>query len=661
MAVIRVRGRAAVLGGLLTLLLLAIPGTSAAAPGGDSTGKISDVKSQPGTVQFVFSAGNLAAGDSLDPKSVLVSVDGTTLPATASPTQAVDATATAQQREVILTLDVSGSMKGAGIAAARSAAISYATNLPPDVRVGLVTFSDTAHTLLAPTVDRAALKTAIGTVVAGGNTALYDGIVAAAAAMRGLPRDSVRRLLILSDGDDTSSSHTLLAATRTLVSDGIAADVVAFRLPGDRTALNSIASGSHGRVLPASGTADLAAAFKTAAQAFKQQVLVTVQVPDSLAGRPVQLVTSVTAGGHSVTGSVRLTLAAITGTSGGTAPLSVGAPAGGASTTALWFVVGVAFLAIFAVAMLVLWAPATSSARAAKQARLAEVNRYRLRGTLGQTAAVAAATPTQSNLTKGALSLVDKSVRARGQRERIVDELDRSGLHLRPEEWAVVQVIVIVFAAVVSAVLAHSLIGLVLGAVLGWGGARVFIRTRISRRATAFMDQLPDTLQLVAGSLRSGFSLNQALAGVVREGIEPTAGEFARALAEVRLGSDLEDAVDGIADRMRCDDLRWVVMAVRISREVGGNLAEVLNNTVSTMRERAQLRGMVRVLSAEGRISAKVLIGLPFALGGYLLAFKPGYLDPLFNTGTGIALLVAGCTLLLLGSFWLSRLVKIEV
>jgi tight adherence protein B len=327
----------------------------------------------------------------------------------------------------------------------------------------------------------------------------------------------------------------------------------------------------------------------------------------------------------------------------------------------LWLTVGLAFLAIFVVAMLVLWAPATSRARAGKQARLAEVNRYRLRGTLGQTPTVAAPTPTQSNLTRSALSLVDKSVRARGQRERIVDELDRSGLRMRPEEWAAAQLIVIVFAAALSAVSVHSAIGLVLGAALGWAGCRFFVRTKISRRATAFVDQLPDTLQLIAGSLRSGFSLNQALAGVVREGTEPTAGEFSRALAEVRLGADLEDAVDGVAERMRCDDLRWVVMAVRISREVGGNLAEVLTNTVHTMRERAQLRGLVRVLSAEGRISAKVLIGLPFALAGYLLAFKPGYLDPLVNTAVGIIMLVFGSTLLLLGSFWLSRLVKIEV
>ena len=515
-------------------------GPSAAAPAGDTHAKISNVKSQPGVVQFVFSAGNLTNGDTLNPKSVVVSVNGKTLPATASPTQVVDASGAAPLREVILTLDVSGSMQGAGIAAARSAAITYARSLPPDVRVGLLTFSDVPHTLLAPTVDRAALKAAIGTVRAGGNTALYDGVVAAAAAMRGLPPNSVRRLVILSDGDDTSSKHSLADATQSLVSGGIAADVVAFRLPGDRSALNSIASQSHGQVLPASSAGDLAAAFKTAAQAFKQQVLVTVQVPDALAGRPVHLVASATAGSQSVTGSVALTMPVARGSAGGSNPQSISAPAVAASTTTLWLIVGGAFVAIFGMAMMVLWAPITGGAKAGKRARLAEVSRYRLRGTLGHTPEVAARTATQSSLTTSALSFVDKTVRARGQRDRLVDELDRSGLRMRPEEWVVVQVIAVVFGGALVAVLANSPIGIVVGGLVGWVGARMFIRTKISRRATAFVDQLPDTLQLVAGSLRSGFSLNQALAGVVREGTEPTASEFARALGEVRLGSDLE-------------------------------------------------------------------------------------------------------------------------
>jgi len=199
------------------------------------------------------------------------------------------------------------------------------------------------------------------------------------------------------------------------------------------------------------------------------------------------------------------------------------------------------------------------------------------------------------------------------------------------------------------------------GGVLAWLAFRMFIKIKTSRRAAAFADQLPDMLQLVSGSLRSGFSLNQSVTAVVREGTEPMASEISRTLTETRLGSELEDALDRLADRMQSPDLHWVVMAVRISREVGGNLAEVLLNTVATMRERAQIRGQIRVLSAEGRISARILIALPFLLGGYFLLFNPNYMHPLFTTAIGLVLLVSGAVLLVIGSFWITRLVKIEV
>jgi tight adherence protein B len=242
-----------------------------------------------------------------------------------------------------------------------------------------------------------------------------------------------------------------------------------------------------------------------------------------------------------------------------------------------------------------------------------------------------------------------------------VDELDRAGLRMRPEEWVVFQAAGTVVGGALVAVLFHSVFGLLIGGVGAYAGFRGFLAIKTQRRSTAFIDQMPDTLQLIAGSLRSGFALNQAIVGIVREGTEPTASEFSRALTETRLGAQLEDAMDAVATRMQCVDLHWVVMAIRISREVGGNLAEVLQNTVGTMRDRAQLRGQVKVLSAEGRISARILIGLPFMMAAYLLVFKKGYLNPLVHTGVGIALLSAGSLLLVLGAIWVRKLVKIEV
>ena len=325
----------------------------------------------------------------------------------------------------------------------------------------------------------------------------------------------------------------------------------------------------------------------------------------------------------------------------------------------LWLVCGLVFIAILVCTCLALFGPAYRADRARRQARLVEVSRYRLIGAMGQEEAPVESDPVENAMTTRALGLLDKLVRARGQRGRMVSELDRSGLRIRPEEWAAIQIASVV-AGGVGLALVMGVLGFIVGAIAGWGVCRMFIKHKITKRARAFEEQLPDSLQLLAGSLRSGFALNQALAGVVREGVEPIAGEFGRAVTEVRLGADLADALDAVAERMNSYDMALVVMAIRTAREVGGNLAEVLGNTISTMRERVQLRGQVRVLSAEGRLSAWVLTGLPIGLALYLMAFKPGYLNALFS-GVGLVLLIAGIVLLGIGTFWMRKLVKIEV
>jgi tight adherence protein B len=648
--------------GMGCIALLAGPASAASTSGDSPTTQIDKVSTSAGKVQLTFSAGNLPAGSRLDPASVTVTAAGQTLDATATAAGTVRAGQPTAIREVILALDVSGSMKGDGITAARTAAINYARSLPQDVRVGLLTFSGTATLRLAPTTDRAALTAAVSRVRAGGGTALYDGVAAAASAMDALPSDAVRRLVVLSDGDDTSSRHSLADAIAALNKDKIAADVVAFRLPGNHAVLSQIASRSGGTVLPAASAADLAAAFKAAAAAFQQQLFVTIKVPASLADRSETLRVAVNAGTRTVSASkaVDLPRAAAPSTP---AKDAVSQPAGAVHNTQLWITVGLVFLGLLAVLLYALLLPVARSERAMKQARLIEMSRYRVVGALGaepSSSAEADATASHSALAQATLSVVDKAVRARGQRARVVEELDRAGLRMRPEEWVVIQVAAVVVGAVLFALMI-GVVGVLVGAAIGWLAVRVIVRTKIRRRADKFADQLPDTLQLVAGALRTGFSLNQALAGVVREGTEPSASEFARALAEVRLGVELEDALDGTADRMRCDDLHWVVLAVRISREVGGNLAEVVTTTMRTMRQRAELRGQVRVLSAEGRISARVLTAMPFVVAGAIFLMRRDYMAPLVHQPAGIAMIAIGSVLLLAGSFWLSRLVKIKV
>jgi Flp pilus assembly protein TadB len=158
-----------------------------------------------------------------------------------------------------------------------------------------------------------------------------------------------------------------------------------------------------------------------------------------------------------------------------------------------------------------------------------------------------------------------------------------------------------------------------------------------------------------------GFSLPQALDSVVREEGQPASGEFGLALAEARLGVELDVALDGVANRMASDDLRWTVMAIRIQREVGGNLAEVLRNTVGTMRERSYLRRQVRALSAEGRMSAYVLIALPVLVGGWLFLTSRTYMHPLYTTPIGLGMLIAAFAFVGVGAFWMRKVITVVV
>jgi tight adherence protein B len=179
-------------------------------------------------------------------------------------------------------------------------------------------------------------------------------------------------------------------------------------------------------------------------------------------------------------------------------------------------------------------------------------------------------------------------------------------------------------------------------------------------RERAFADALPDTLQLVASSLKTGFSLPQALDAAQQNGVEPMAGELGRALAGARIGAPLEDELEAIADRTSSNDWRWAVMAVRIQRTVGGNLAEVLLTTVRTLRDRAATRRLVRALSAEGRLSAYILLGLPFAIFGLLFLTRREYIRPLWTTTPGLFMVIAAAVLMAVGSLWMRNVIKVE-
>jgi len=265
-------------------------------------------------------------------------------------------------------------------------------------------------------------------------------------------------------------------------------------------------------------------------------------------------------------------------------------------------------------------------------------------------------------LARSAVDLVGKVVQRRDFAESIDVRLEAAGLPIRTAEWLLLHVGISVAAAFLFWLIGGGRpIALLLGLAVGFAGPWVYLSIRQTRRENAFLGQLPDTLQLLSGSLQAGYSLPQAMDSVLREAGPPISTEFNRALIETRLGMPAEDALDGIAARTHSRDFAWVVMAIRIQREVGGNLAELLSTVAETLRERERLHRQIRSLSAEGRLSAWILGLLPVFFTGYLVLARPDYLRPLYATPPGRLMALVAIVLLGVGTFWMSRVVKVTV
>jgi tight adherence protein B len=253
---------------------------------------------------------------------------------------------------------------------------------------------------------------------------------------------------------------------------------------------------------------------------------------------------------------------------------------------------------------------------------------------------------------------VQKVLVKRGRAAAGAAALERAGMSMRLPDFVLVVGLATVVFGVLGFALGGFFLGLLLLVVVPFV-ARLLVKFRASRRQAAFADQLDDSLQLMAGSLRAGHSLLRAVDSVASEADAPTSEEFARIVNETRVGRDLNDALDEVAARMGSDDFTWVAQAIAIHREVGGNLAEVLDAVGHTIRERNAIRRQVTALSAEGKLSAMVLMALPFGVTGFISLTNPGYLAKFTESLTGYAMLGVAGLMLLAGGLWLKSTVKI--
>ncbi len=273
-----------------------------------------------------------------------------------------------------------------------------------------------------------------------------------------------------------------------------------------------------------------------------------------------------------------------------------------------------------------------------------------------------------------AASGVDRVVERRDWGSNMARELARADLQLRPSEYLAIRI-----GAIVGAPMAMYLLGatvfptlgnplaILLAAVLGWWIPRYYVNRRKNKRLRSFNDHLADTITLVANALRAGASFLQAIELVVRETQPPISTEFNRVIREVNLGLPFEQALTNMVRRVRSEDLELMTTAITIQHQVGGNLAEILDSIAFTIRERIRIKGDIRTLTAQQRMSGYVVAGLPIFLVVILSVIAPSFMEPMFGDPTifgipaGVIILVIGAVMMAIGFLLIRRIVDIEV
>ena len=626
---------AAILGTFTAVLLLSAAPAMAA-----EEVTIDHVETADGVVSMIVSVDNIP-GSGVGGSDVSVQIDGTAVDSKAEAVSAGEVS-----RSTILVVDASNSMRGAKFDAATEAVTAFLATAPPDVQIGMVAFAGTVGTTVPPTTDRTALLESFTDLELAAGTGVYDAL---AEAVELAGSEGSRSLLLLSDGADTGSDTTLDEVAKAAEKAEVVIDVVSIGSAAKADALAGLADSTTGQVIPADADA-LGQVFADQAEALAQQLLVTVELPAEISG-DADITVSVEGVGTSFDDSVFVNVGDRAQSDAGPQSIVVDKPL--ISSEMMFAGVAALFLGLAAL----LWT-LLSGATGRKSSVDKRLDTY-FGGGGNEGKKGRRRTGESPAFKDSAVALTDRIV-SDDLETRVAKRLAGAGSALTVAEWVLLHAAIAVGAAAIFFFMLSgpmAFLGLLLGLVLPW----IYLKKRHSRRLNAFNGQLAETLGLMAGGLQAGLSLPQAVDTVVREGIEPMAGELRRARVEQRLGVDITDGLEAVGERMESDDFGWVVMAIRIQREIGGNLAEILNTVADTLREREYLRRQVKALSAEGRLSGYILTALPPFVMVYLSFANRDYIEVLWSTALGWVILAIAGVMLLLGGLAMSKMAKVEV
>lgn len=621
---------------------------------------ITGVMVEASNVSFVFTPTNPPAGAEIDRAGLQVSIGS--VPATA--TIVTPGATPATSRSALVVIDNRSTTSSVDtLAAVKSAAIAYVQALPADIEVGVVAAGSDPK-VTNPTSDRASVVSAINETSAAGTGRLFDGVAAASETLAKI--EGHNSLLVIATAADSGSQSAAGQAAELVRTNAIHLDEVLLGSDAAMIAsLQPLATAGSGRVLTAGSPDSLGRAGAQSADITRNQLLITVPYPPEQAATQANLSVAASVGGVPVTADQIVTLTDGSTQSVGGALTPVASDATpisdlGAQKWVLPIAVGLIFVALAAILGLLAWRAVPEEDVDGRIKR--RLSMYGVGARLEGSAADELSGSGNSAVAKSAVDLAGRVVTNRDLDANLARRIDAAGLSIKPPEWLLIHIgFAIVLAVVMTLLFSFEIIPTLLGLFFGLALPWLFLSFKESARQKEFQAQLAPTLQVMAGALAAGYSLPQAVDSVVKESSGPMKDELNRSLLESRLGVPLEDSLEAIATRMNCQDFAWVVWAIRIQRDVGGNLAEVLTNVAATIRERERLRRQVSALSAEGRLSAYVLGGLPVAFTLYLVLVKPDYIGVLLTTPLGVAMVIMAGILLLAGALWLSKIVNVKV
>ena len=547
-----------------------------------------------------------------------------------------------QQKALLLAIDRSESMTGRPLAAAIAAAQSLVADAHSSDDVGVVAFGRDAIALTpaaATPADAAAALRGLSVDTVSG-TALYDAIVLAAGRLAGDARPG-RAIVVVTDGQDVSSTHTLTDAVAAARAAHAAVFTIGIRGPGfTPDVLRRLARDTGGSYREAASVADLKGLYASLAGELDRTwelSYVTALRP----GATLDLAAAVPGAG---TSTAQTQLAA-----DGSAPAAPSnlIPAVGYTTA------GTVLVAIFAGLLVLLaclfWFASDRASRL----------RARIEPHVSQVPAARARSRRDRNAARR--KVADGLEHALGDLRSFKGlqlKLDRADLPLRAGEVVALCVAFGLVAGLLAA--AGGASGLIDLCVLALAGSLpiVYVSFRAGGRVRRFDDQLPDILITISASLKAGHSFRQGVQSVVEEGADPAAKEFRRVLTETQLGKPMDDALGDLALRIGSKNLTFVINAVTIQRQVGGSLAGLFDMVADTVRQRQQFRRKVKGLTAMGRMSAYVLVALPVFVALIVTAMNPTYMAPLYHSSTGQTMLTAGVVMIAVGSLILKKIVS---